>query len=222
MKIKVGGAPVPEDCERVEAALEVRRGKATARGGCERRIHARACARLCAGARAVRLALVRRADGPARLCAACRSRRSSTRRRSAPARTCSPRRTSRTWCASAACAPIATSSRSTFRSRTASCSSRARWRCWSATAGSRQSIFPHGGNQMTLHIVGGFGLGGCEAYPDVFGPFAGFADDAKVDDGWLAASRSARHRVRSAERSLRVHENASRNSSADSQPVSRG
>jgi L-alanine-DL-glutamate epimerase-like enolase superfamily enzyme len=49
----------------------------------------------------------------------------------------------------------------------------------------RRSIFPHGGNQMTLHIVGGFGLGGCEAYPDVFGAFAGFADDAKVDDGWL-------------------------------------
>jgi D(-)-tartrate dehydratase len=49
----------------------------------------------------------------------------------------------------------------------------------------RQSIFPHGGNQMTLHIVGGFGLGGCEAYPDVFGAFAGFADDAKVDDGRL-------------------------------------
>ncbi len=50
----------------------------------------------------------------------------------------------------------------------------------------RESLFPHGGNQMTLHIVGGFGLGGCEAYPDVFGAFAGFADDAKVDDGWLA------------------------------------
>jgi L-alanine-DL-glutamate epimerase-like enolase superfamily enzyme len=49
----------------------------------------------------------------------------------------------------------------------------------------RRSIFPHGGNQMTLHIVGGFALGGCEAYPDVFGPFAGFADDAKVEDGWL-------------------------------------
>jgi D(-)-tartrate dehydratase len=49
----------------------------------------------------------------------------------------------------------------------------------------RSSIFPHGGNQMTLHIVGGFGLGGCEAYPDVFGPFAGFADDAKVENGWL-------------------------------------
>jgi L-alanine-DL-glutamate epimerase-like enolase superfamily enzyme len=50
----------------------------------------------------------------------------------------------------------------------------------------RESVFPHGGNQMTLHIVGGFGLGGCEAYPDVFGAFAGFADDAKVDDGWLS------------------------------------
>jgi len=50
---------------------------------------------------------------------------------------------------------------------------------------SPQSVFPHGGNQMTLHIVGGFGLGGCEAYPGVFGMFAGFADDAKVDDGWL-------------------------------------
>ena len=49
----------------------------------------------------------------------------------------------------------------------------------------RASLFPHGGNQMTLHIVGGFGLGGCEAYPGVFGIFAGFADDAKVDNGQL-------------------------------------
>ena len=39
---------------------------------------------------------------------------------------------------------------------------------------------------MTLHIVGGFGLGGCEAYPGVFGIFAGFADDAKVEDGEIA------------------------------------
>ena len=50
---------------------------------------------------------------------------------------------------------------------------------------SPQSVFPHGGNQMTLHIVGGFGLGGCEAYPGVFGMFAGFADDARVEDGYL-------------------------------------
>lgn len=50
---------------------------------------------------------------------------------------------------------------------------------------SRASVFPHGGNQMTLAIVGGFGLGGCEAYPGVFGIFAGFADDAKVEQGFL-------------------------------------
>ncbi len=50
---------------------------------------------------------------------------------------------------------------------------------------SRGSVFPHGGNQMTLAIVGGFGLGGCEAYPGVFGIFAGFADDAKVANGYL-------------------------------------
>ncbi|MFN7086921.1 MAG: enolase C-terminal domain-like protein [Burkholderiales bacterium] len=49
----------------------------------------------------------------------------------------------------------------------------------------RGAVFPHGGNQMTLAIVGGFGLGGCEAYPGVFGVFAGFADDAKVEDGHL-------------------------------------
>jgi len=49
----------------------------------------------------------------------------------------------------------------------------------------RLSVFPHGGNQMTRATVGGFGLGGCEAYPGVFGVFAGFADDAKVENGYL-------------------------------------
>jgi D(-)-tartrate dehydratase len=47
----------------------------------------------------------------------------------------------------------------------------------------RTSLFPHGGNQMSLHIAGGFGLGGAESYPGVFGPFGGFADDAKPVDG---------------------------------------
>ena len=44
----------------------------------------------------------------------------------------------------------------------------------------RSGLFPHGGNQMSLHIAGGFGLGGAESYPGVFGPFAGFADDARL------------------------------------------
>jgi len=53
---------------------------------------------------------------------------------------------------------------------------------------SPQSVFPHGGNLMTLAIVAGFGLGGCEAYPDVFGAFAGFNDDAKIDAGMINLS----------------------------------
>jgi len=47
----------------------------------------------------------------------------------------------------------------------------------------RTSLFPHGGNQMSLHIAGGLGLGGAESYPGVFGPFGGFADDARPIDG---------------------------------------
>jgi D(-)-tartrate dehydratase len=49
----------------------------------------------------------------------------------------------------------------------------------------RSALFPHGGNQMSLAIAGGFGLGGAESYPGVFGAFGGFADDAKLDGGYL-------------------------------------
>jgi L-alanine-DL-glutamate epimerase-like enolase superfamily enzyme len=49
----------------------------------------------------------------------------------------------------------------------------------------RTSLFPHGGNQMSLHIAGGFGLGGAESYPGVFGAFGGFADDAVLENGFL-------------------------------------
>jgi L-alanine-DL-glutamate epimerase-like enolase superfamily enzyme len=52
----------------------------------------------------------------------------------------------------------------------------------------RRALFPHGGNQMSLAIAGGFGLGGAESYPGVFGAFGGFADDAKLDDGYLPLS----------------------------------
>jgi L-alanine-DL-glutamate epimerase-like enolase superfamily enzyme len=52
----------------------------------------------------------------------------------------------------------------------------------------RQALFPHGGNQMSLAIAGGFGLGGAESYPGVFGAFGGFADDAELADGYLALS----------------------------------
>ncbi len=52
----------------------------------------------------------------------------------------------------------------------------------------RSGLFPHGGNQMSLAIAGGFGLGGAESYPGVFGAFAGYADDHKVENGYLKLS----------------------------------
>jgi L-alanine-DL-glutamate epimerase-like enolase superfamily enzyme len=52
----------------------------------------------------------------------------------------------------------------------------------------RSSLFPHGGNQMSLAIAAGFGLGGAESYPGVFGAFGGFADDAKVENGAITLS----------------------------------
>jgi L-alanine-DL-glutamate epimerase-like enolase superfamily enzyme len=52
----------------------------------------------------------------------------------------------------------------------------------------RNALFPHGGNQMSLAIAAGFGLGGAESYPGVFGAFGGFADDAALEDGHLTLS----------------------------------
>jgi len=52
----------------------------------------------------------------------------------------------------------------------------------------RTGHFPHGGNQMSLAIAAGFGLGGAESYPGVFGVFAGFADDAVIEGGYISLS----------------------------------
>ena len=44
---------------------------------------------------------------------------------------------------------------------------------------------PHGGHQMSLNIAAGLGLGGNESYPDLFQPYGGFADGVKVIDGHI-------------------------------------
>jgi L-alanine-DL-glutamate epimerase-like enolase superfamily enzyme len=41
---------------------------------------------------------------------------------------------------------------------------------------------PHGGHQMSLAIAAGLGLGGNESYPDLFQPYGGFPDGVKVDN----------------------------------------
>lgn len=49
---------------------------------------------------------------------------------------------------------------------------------WSPTR-----CIPHGGHQMSLNIAAGLGLGGNESYPDLFQPYGGFPDGVAVRDG---------------------------------------
>ncbi|HSC63850.1 MAG TPA: mandelate racemase/muconate lactonizing enzyme family protein [Caldimonas sp.] len=42
---------------------------------------------------------------------------------------------------------------------------------------------PHGGHQMSLAIAAGLHLGGNESYPDLFQPYGGFPDGVEVKDG---------------------------------------
>jgi L-alanine-DL-glutamate epimerase-like enolase superfamily enzyme len=44
---------------------------------------------------------------------------------------------------------------------------------------------PHGGHQMSLNIAAGLGLGGNESYPDLFQPYGGFPDSVNVIDGHI-------------------------------------
>lgn len=44
---------------------------------------------------------------------------------------------------------------------------------------------PHGGHQMSLAIAAGLHLGGNESYPDLFQPFGGFPDGVSVRDGYV-------------------------------------
>ena len=48
---------------------------------------------------------------------------------------------------------------------------------------SPRRCIPHGGHQMSLNIAAGLGLGGNESYPDLFQPFGGFPDGARVEGG---------------------------------------
>jgi L-alanine-DL-glutamate epimerase-like enolase superfamily enzyme len=50
---------------------------------------------------------------------------------------------------------------------------------------SRTRCIPHGGHQMSLNIAAGLGLGGNESYPDLFQPFGGFPDGVEVEDGYI-------------------------------------
>lgn len=50
----------------------------------------------------------------------------------------------------------------------------------------RGFAYPHGGHLINLHIVCGMNLGGCEAYPSVFQPFGGYSPQCQVADGFIS------------------------------------
>lgn len=50
---------------------------------------------------------------------------------------------------------------------------------------SSRRCIPHGGHQMSLNIAAGLALYGNESYPGVFEPFGGFADHYAVEDGYV-------------------------------------
>ena len=50
---------------------------------------------------------------------------------------------------------------------------------------SPKRCIPHGGHQMSLAIAAGLGLGGNESYPDLFQPYGGFPDGVIVKDGYV-------------------------------------
>ncbi|MEB3983639.1 mandelate racemase [Mycobacterium sp. 663a-19] len=50
----------------------------------------------------------------------------------------------------------------------------------------RRFAFPHGGHLINLHIAAGLGLGGCESYPGVFAPFGGYPDGCALSAGRIA------------------------------------
>ncbi len=50
---------------------------------------------------------------------------------------------------------------------------------------SPRRCIPHGGHQMSLAIAAGLGLGGNENYPDLFQPYGGFPDGVRVEAGFV-------------------------------------
>jgi L-alanine-DL-glutamate epimerase-like enolase superfamily enzyme len=48
-----------------------------------------------------------------------------------------------------------------------------------------RTVVPHGGHQISLNMAAGLGLGGNESYPGIFQPFGGFSDDIPIVDGYV-------------------------------------
>ena len=161
VKMKVGGLPLDEDLRRLEAVLNVVGSgeRLAVDANCKfDREEAFATQRpsrgsTCVGSKSPVIRSILRCSP---------NLRASTRRHSRQARTCIQLRTWKIWSNSADSAPGKILFKSIRRRLTASVNmpglldmlANHRWR--------RSSMFPHGGNQMSLAIAAGFGLGGAE------------------------------------------------------------
>jgi D(-)-tartrate dehydratase len=56
---------------------------------------------------------------------------------------------------------------------------------------SRDRLIPHGGHLMALHMAAGLQLGGNESYPGIFQPFGGFGEQHEVVDGAIEIADTA-------------------------------
>lgn len=54
----------------------------------------------------------------------------------------------------------------------------------------RAQCYPHGGHLINLHIAAALNLGGCEAYPGVFNPFGGFSPACEIAEGKITPSQA--------------------------------
>jgi L-alanine-DL-glutamate epimerase-like enolase superfamily enzyme len=186
VKMKIGGAPLAEDCKRIEAVLKIGRRlrlavDANGRFDLETAI---------AYAKALReydAVLVRGGRRSARLRSAGPLAENSIPARWRPARTCSRMQDARNLIRYGGMRPdrdwlqfdCALSYGLVEYLRTLDVLKK--------TAGRRRRCIPHGGHQMSLNIAAGLGLGGNESYPDLFQPYGGFP-------GWRARrERPHRH-----------------------------
>jgi L-alanine-DL-glutamate epimerase-like enolase superfamily enzyme len=55
----------------------------------------------------------------------------------------------------------------------------------------RRQAVPHGGHLINLHVVVGLGLGACEAYPGVFQPFGGYSAQCRISNARVWPSEAA-------------------------------
>ena len=208
VKMKIGGAPIAEDRERIEAVLEGDRQGRAARGRCQRplrsgdrdRLRQDAAATIrCSGTRrpairstiALQAALAEFYPGPMATGENLFSHQDARN-----LMRYGGMRPDRDWLQF----DCALSYGLCEYQRTLAVLKTHGW--------SPRRCIPHGGHQMSLNIAAGLGLGGNESYPDLFQPYGGFPGRRARRERPHHHAGTAGHRLRGQVRSLHGDEGA--------------